>query len=280
MSMPYDLTAPVFPSPAAQRARGMGMLAVQRRGPASVLADLAMSGSLKLLFPRSSGDALDAVLLNTAGGITDGDRFRVQADLQADTRLRVTTQAAERVYRAASGQPGTVETRMRLASGAALTWLPQETLLYDGAALDRRLRIEMDADARVLACECLVFGRTAMGERVRRLHLRDRIDLVIAGRTAFADRLRLEGDAAAQLARAGIAAGARAMASLLLAEPCAARRLDDLRARLPETAGVSALGDGIVFARLLAPDSFALRAHLVPILRAVTQTDLPRPWML
>lgn len=239
-----------------------------------------MSGSLKLLFPRTSGGALQAVVLNTAGGITGGDRFEIVAEAEPGANLTVTTQAAERIYRAQPGAPGCVHSTLRAAAGAQLHWLPQETILYDGAALDRTLRIEAVSDARVLACETLAFGRLAMGERVHRVFLRDRLVLLLDGRLAFADRLRLDGDADAQLQRLAVAQGAMAMASVLLSATDAARNLPAIRDLLPETGGASAITNDLVFVRLLAHDTFSLRGDLVPLLVALTATDLPRPWMI
>ena len=262
----------------SNRARGCGHLRVGRRGVASVLRDLSQSGSGKLLFPRHGTGALQAVWLNTAGGITGGDRFALSAEAETGAALSLTTQAAERIYRAQPGAPGEVHTV--LTAGARIDWLPQETILFDGAALDRRLDIRMTADARVLACETLLFGRAAMGEVVHRLSFRDRIDLRVDGRLAFADRLRLDGDAAAALTRCGVADGAHAMASVLLAAPGAETYLDPLRAILPRTAGVSAPDRSILFLRLVAPDGFELRRHLIPVLRLLSGADLPRPWTL
>jgi len=264
----------------SNRARGRGHLRVGRRGPASVLRDLSQSGSGKLLFPRHGAEALQAVWLNTAGGITGGDRFALSAEAETGAALSLTTQAAERIYRAQPGAPGEVRTVLTAGAGARIDWLPQETILFDGAALDRRLDIRMTADARVLACETLLFGRAAMGEVVHRLSFRDRIDLHVDGRLAFADRLRLDGDAAAALSRRGVAGGAHAMASVLLAAPGAESYLNPLRALLPQSAGVSAPDRSILFLRLVAPDGFELRRHLIPVLRLLSGADLPRPWTL
>jgi urease accessory protein len=265
----------------AQRAQGRAMLAARRAGGRTRIADLSMSGSSKLLFPRVCGETLDAVVLNSAGGVTGGDRFALGMRAEAGAALRVTTQAAERIYRARDAEPpGEMRTALAVAPDATLLWLPQETILFDGAALDRHLDIRMAADARLIACETLIFGRAAMGETVRALRMRDRIDLRRDGRLVFADRLRLDGDARAALARAGVAGGAGAMASVLWAAPGVGARLDALRADLPAGAGASALDPDLVFLRLLAPDGFSLRAGLVPLLRRLTETDLPRPWML
>ncbi len=263
-----------------QRARGSARLTVRRRDETSVIDDLALSGSSKLLFPRRFGQELEAVLLNTAGGITGGDRFALEARVGPDAALTLTTQAAERIYRASPGAPGEVRTEIDLAAGASLRWLPQETIIFDGASLDRRLELRMSGGARLLTCECLIFGRKAMGETVRNLHLRDRIDLRIDGALAFSDRLRLDGDAQAQLDLAAVADGARAMASILVAAPGAGEGVDRLRKALPAGAGASALTEDLVFLRVLSPDGFALRQTIVPLLQDLAGGPIPKTWMI
>ena len=262
------------------RARGSVRVAARLRGDVTALADLHIAGSLKALFPQQRGQGLQAVLLNTAGGITGGDRFETGIDAAEGTRLTVTTQAAERIYRAQPGEIGHVTTHLTAAPGARLTWLPQETILYDGAALDRRLSIDAAPGARVIACETLVFGRRAMGETVRRLHLRDRIDLRVGGQLQFADRLRLDGDAEAQLQGHAVTGGGQAVASIVAFAPDIAARLEALRALLPDTGGVSALSGDLLVLRLVAEDAYALRVPLIPILRALTAQDLPRTWTI
>lgn len=267
-------------APATNRARGSGMLHVRTRDGATVLRDLRQSGSAKLLFPRTSGQSLQAVWLNTAGGITGGDRFTLDATVDTGARLTLTTQAAERVYRAAPGAPGHVTNRIVARDKAQVVWLPQETILFDSGALNRSLSVDMAENARVLACETLVFGREAMGEDVTTLALWDAIDIRVDGRLRFADRLRLEGDAHATLSGRAVTGGGRAVASVLLAEPGAAQHLGALRGLLPETAGVSAPDRSILFLRLVASDSFEMRRHLIPVLRYLTGAELPRPWTL
>ena len=238
-----------------------------------------MSGSSKLLFPRVK-DALQAVYLNSSGGVTGGDAFDVEARAEAGSHLVMTTQAAERVYRALPAETGRVETRLALEAGARLDWLPQETILFEGGALDRRLRIDMAGDARLTACESLVFGRHAMGEVLHDLRLRDHIDLRVDGRLAFADRLHLSGDAADTLAHPAIAGGAGAVATVIHAAPGSATLRDALRGMLPETAGVSALSEELLVLRLVSVDGYTLRGHLAPVLRRLSGAELPRPWMI
>lgn len=262
------------------RAVGQMRLSAKRRDAVSVIDRFQQSGSLKTLFPRPRGQALDAVLLNTAGGITGGDRFEIAATAGPDTQLTLTTQAAERAYKAQPGETGRMRTRLTVQDGARLDWLPQETILFDGARLDRRLSADLAGDARFLMVEPVIFGRHAMGETLTSGQFTDRIDIRRDGDLIFADRTALSGDIAAHLARPAIAGGAGAMAAVLLAAPEAETRLNAARATLPETGGVSLIRDDLLFARLLAPDGFTLRKSLLPLIAALTDTPLPRTWTI
>ncbi len=244
------------------RARGAAAVAVRVAGGRSRLARLRHEGCAKCLLPRAPG-APQAVLINTSGGLTGGDRISWTAEAEAGAELTVTTQAAERIYRAAGGE-ARVTTRLTLARGATLRWLPQETILFDGGRLERSLEVEMAPDTRLLALEAVVLGRAAMGETVRSGHLIDRWRVTRAGRLLHADTLRLSGPVADIAARPGVFAGHRAAATLLYVGADAADRLTALRTALPATAGASALGERLVI-RLLAPDARALRAILAPL---------------
>lgn len=273
-------TIPKTPPVASQRARGAIRLSGRVRGASTVIEELHQSGSFKLLFPRHSDAALQAVVLNTAGGVTGGDQFRLAVKARAESHLVLTTQAAERIYRAQPGEIGSVRTNLTLEDGAQLDWLPQETILFDRAALDRSINISMKASSRFLSCETLVFGRKTMGETVQDLYLRDRFDLRIDGKLAFADRLRLDGDAEKQLLRKAISDGANAMTSIVFAAKDAAQNIDTLRELLPETGGASALTNDLIFLRILREDSYYLRQSVIPVLAHLNQAALPRTWMI
>ncbi|TCM85734.1 urease accessory protein UreD [Rhodovulum steppense] len=264
---------------AQPRAQGLVRLSAKPGLHGTAIAGLRQSGAFKALFPRPRDGALDAILVNTAGGITGGDRFEADLQAQPGSHLRVTTQAAERAYRAQPGERGRVTNRLNVAAGARLDWLPQETILFDGAALDRRLVADLAPGARLLLVEPLVFGRAAMGEVLHAVSFRDRIEIRRAGVPLYLDALRLEGDLAAHLARPAVAFGAGAMASLILVAPEAEAHLAPLRALMPATGGVSLIGADLLALRLLAPDSFALRRVLVPVLGRLTDDALPRSWM-
>jgi urease accessory protein len=256
------------------------MVCSKARDGDSALSDFRTSGCLKTLFPHGSRDRLTGVFLNTAGGITGGDRLKFQAKAGMDSHLCLTTQAAERIYRAQPGEIGHVENHLTVAPGARLDWLPQETILFDHGALDRTLTIDMAAESRLLAVESLVLGRSAMGETLNATHLRDRIRIRRDDDLIFADTLRLDTDTLADLPRTAMLNGAGAMASVLFAAPEAEAHLTHLRDLMPPAGGVSLIRPGLLFARILAEDSFVLRQSLIPVLTHLNGANLPRTWMI
>lgn len=266
--------------PRQPRARGRLDVAAKLRAGRSRIADLHQSGSFKALFPHGVSSALQAVVLNTAGGVTGGDRYHLNARAEENAALVLTTQAAERIYRAQPGEVGHVRTALTIGRGGRLDWLPQETIVFDHAALDRRLEADVASDGRLLVVEPLVFGRTAMGETVNQGALTDRWRVRRGGDLIFADTLRLDGAVQQTLDRAASGQGARAMASLLLVAPDADLYLDSLRDTLGEKGGASLIRPGVLFGRCLAVDGFALRRHIIPAIQALSGAAIPKTWTL
>ncbi|WP_432675319.1 urease accessory protein UreD [Nioella aestuarii] len=220
------------------------------------------------------------MLLNTSGGVTGGDRFTVEAEAESTARLTLTTQAAERVYRAQPGETGRVDTRLTIASGGRIDWLPQETIVFERSSLRRRLRVDMAPDATLLLVEPLVFGRRAMGEVLNDIRLSDRIEIHRDDERILTDATRLDGSVPQVMKGAATGDGATALATVILAAPGAEAFLDNVRDLLPAAAGASVIRPDLLFVRILAEDSFALRASLIPVISLLHRAELPRTWML
>lgn len=263
---------------ALPRARGALVLSTKVRGPESAIDRLRSSGCLRALFPRGSG-AVEAIVINTSGGLTGGDALEVTAIAGAGSQLTLTTQAAERVYRASS-DVARVESRLTVEPGARLHWLPQELIVFEGGRLNRRLRADLAGDAQLLLVEPVVLGRTAMGERLRDIRFRDRIEIWRDGAPLYLDALDLAGDAEARMSRAATGGGAAAMVSLVYVAPDAEAHLAPLRALMPATGGVSLLRPDMLVLRLLAADSMILRRSLLPVLDRLSRDTLPISWRL
>jgi urease accessory protein len=200
--------------------------------------------------------------------------------VQTGAKACFVAQAAERFYRALPDDaPAQVRTSLMVEAGAAAEWLPQESILFDRCALDRRLDVDVSEGAWFLGLETLVFGRKAMGETVRTAHLRDAIRIRHAGRLVLHDAIRIDGDVSAKLDRAAIGGGAAAIATVVLVSPDAAARLDAVRAALaPFEAGASAWS-GMLVARIVAQDGACIRAAIVAGLAPLRDgRALPRVW--
>ncbi|WP_375455327.1 urease accessory protein UreD [uncultured Methylobacterium sp.] len=275
------------PAPARQRSAGHVALRVGTDGAGTPtrVRDLSESGPARLRFPRAHGGAMEAILVNTAGGIACGDALTVSLDLEAQAGLVLTTTAAEKVYRS-DGPVSRIANRVALGPGARLAWLPQETILFDRARLRRRFTADLAPDAGLLVFEAVAFGRAARGETVEAGLFEDVWRVRRAGRLAYADSLRLDGPIAALLARPAIGGGARACATLLDLSPGAEARLEEARALLEAFGANAASGveagasawNGHLAIRFLAPDLGRLRDLAARLLARYRGAPMPRVW--
>ncbi len=280
----YDAASLSDLLPALQRAQGELRAAFGRRDGRTVLRDLRQEGCLKARFPRPERDAWTGmVMLNSSGGLAGGDALSTTVQVGEGGRSTVAAQAAERCYRALpDDRPTRVRNRVEIASGSAVEWLPQETILFDRCALDRRLDVVATGTAWFLGVEALVFGRAAMGETVNRAVLRDVIHIRRDGVPVLHDAVRLDGAVGDLLSRVAMMRGARALATIVLAAPDAEQHLDAVReamAPCPAEWGASAW-DGLLVLRILAGDGARLRASVTLGLRVLRGSrPLPRVWL-
>ncbi len=259
-------------NPDLQRAVGSAEVGFTSGG----LSHLYQSGCAKLLLPKSYTDRAEAVFVNTAGGATSGDRLSLSVMLDDNAALTTTTQAAERIYRSTGGHAEIINAAT-LGANAALDWLPQETILFDGSALDRRLTVDMHDTATFLATETFVLGRRAMGETLTRAALSDRWRITRGGRIAYADTLRFNDPA--DLAHRATLNGNRALTTLVYIAPDAEDRLTQARRLLPTDIETAASAwNGMLVARFLAPDAQPLRAALITFLSNFRGRAMPRVW--
>ena len=265
-----------------QRATGELRVSVKRRGGESVLDGLRQAGCLKARFPRAIAPGwFDATTVNTSGGVVGGDSLRSLISVGEGARATIAAQAAERFYRALPGSaPSVVRTGVEIGPNAAAEWLPQETILFDRCALDRRLTIDIAAGSWFLGVEMLVFGRAAMGERVVTARLRDLIQVRRGEDLLLHDAIRLDGEVDQVLERTAIAGGARAVATLVYVAPDAEGRLDAVRNALTEPDGGASAWNGMLIARILAPDGASSRRSVMAALSVLRDgRPLPRVWL-
>lgn len=267
--------------PARQRSAGRIAVAFAAENGRTRIDALSESGPLRLRVPRGAGRPLDAVLLNTGGGVACGDRLSISADAGPDIDAVLTSQAAERIYRS-DGAEAAIAVRLTVGPRARLDWLPQETILYDRARLRRRFEVDVAEGGALLAYESVVFGRVASGETVAEGLLHDVWRVRRGGKLVFADTLRLAGPISAQLDREAIGGGCRALATLLHIAPDAETRLDEARSLLASAGCRCGAGAwrGCLVVRFLAPEIGLLRTAAARFLEGFRGREMPRVWML
>ncbi|SHK28848.1 urease accessory protein [Bradyrhizobium lablabi] len=264
---------------AANRARGAVRFDVRQVEGVTRRHHLHESGSLRVRFPSPEGDGLSAVFVNTAGGVAGGDRFEIDIAAGEGTRLAVTTAAAEKIYRA-QGPAAELDIALKVAAGAHLAWLPQETILFDRARVSRRIDIDLAADASLLLCEIVVFGRAAMGERMLHGEFVDRWRLTRGGRLVFAENIRLDGDIGEKLAKSAVAKGGAAIGTALIVpgDEALVTRIREVANSFGGEVGISAW-NGFAMARFCAQDAARLRADMIAVLGRASDAALPRLWL-
>jgi urease accessory protein len=274
---------------AHQRVDGEARIAFRRRADGVIaLSDLYQRAPCRVLFPTTeAGEPLQAVLLTTSGGLTGGDRTRVSVSVEPGARATITTQAAEKIYRALPDTgDAVVQVEMQVGEGAWAEWLAQETIVFEGSRLRRLFAADVAATGRLLAVESIVFGRTAMGEFFNSGMLHDAWRISRAGRLIWADALHLDGDVQ-RLRTMPFGFGTSvACSTILYAGADAPQQLVEARRLLSDCAlpcGATTL-DGIMLVRIMADDASELRAAVMKLIAGIRQAaaslpaQLPRVW--
>lgn len=228
-------------------------------------------GSAKCRMPRGSSEA---ILINTSGGLAGGDRLEIAATAKTGAALTLTSQAAERIYRTL-GPAAEVKIKLCAEAGSTLLWMPQESIFFEGAALDRSLEVNLETGTTFLAVEPMVFGRREMGEHVKHVSVVDRWSIRRAGKLLHSDVFRLGPDWPHSKATFG---DNHAAATVLLVSDQAENQIEKIRAVLGPDDGASAW-NGKLIARLLAKDGFHLRKSLIQVFAACMGRErLPKTW--
>jgi urease accessory protein len=239
-------------------------------------------GALRYRLPRRPDGVREAMIVNVAGGLAGGDQIRIGAQAEAGSRLVVSSAAAERIYRSA-GDITSVTLNLTVANEACLAWLPNETILHDGARLTRRAELTLAPAGRLLVAEIVVLGRKAAGEHWRAGAFQDSWRLRRGEKLLFAEELRLGEAFPDAFERDGGLAGCNALATLLFCAPDAEDHLSALRTILsqqPEIRFGASARDGLVFARLVGEDDLALRRATARAAQALAGRNLPLPRLM
>ncbi|SDR59024.1 urease accessory protein [Rhizobiales bacterium GAS191] len=263
-----------------QRANGCGrvVLSGSEKGPRIV--DVFQRSPIRIMFPRVGDGAIEeAVLVNTAGGIAGGDRLDLDVTVLANASIAVTSQAAEKVYRALN-EPARITTKLKACEAAKLAWLPQETIVFNWGRLRRETEIELSSGAELLALEWLVLGRAAHGEEMVGGHITDSWRVKKDGRLIWADSFRATDEVFPHLQRKALLSNCKAVGTLIYFGPHLDTRLEflrDIAASLECHCAATSVG-GLIIVRFAAKVSYDLRLALRNLLQQFSRELGPGPF--
>ncbi|MBO6825331.1 MAG: urease accessory protein UreD [Sneathiella sp.] len=271
-------------TPRLARSEGQVEVSIIQKNGNSVIKRLFQSGCGRVRFPEvDHKDLPEAVLINTSGGLTGGDGMAYRLSAEAGAGLTVTGQAAEKIYKSL-GDPVHINSDITVGADAYLEWMPQETILFDRSHLDRLNRVELEETATFLGVEANVFGRTAHGEVVRDIKIRDAWQVRRGGKLIWFDRFLFDGNAHEELSRPALLNGAVAMGTIICAGKNVAELVDPLREKSEEMesrVGISALEDDFIILRIMDENAARFRVHMMTIIRVLRNSlrggDNPMP---
>lgn len=264
-------------------------LSFARDGAHTRLRDRRHSGPLRVqrpFYPEGAG-VCHVYVLHPPGGVVAGDLIELSVTVEPGAHALVTTPAATKLYRSGGASARQLQT-LRVAAGATLEWLPQETIAFDGAQVELATHVELEPGARYLGWEVLCLGRPAAQERFARGTLCSALELSRAGQLHYTERGVYSGGSAVLTEPWGLA-GQPVVATLLCVDPgvsaclAAARELTALIAA-PARAAVSCWDD-LLIARYLGPSveqARSLFSALWSQLRGQLQqraVSAPRIWL-
>ena len=263
-----------------QRADGSGRMVLNGSDNGTLIVDVFQRSPIRIMFPRSGGSAIEeAVLINTAGGIAGGDRLEFGVTALANASIAVTSQAAEKVYRALS-EPARITTKLKACETAKLAWLPQETIVFNSGRLSRETEIELSSGAELLALEWLVLGRAAYGEEMMGGHITDSWRVKKEGRLIWADSFRVTDEIFPHLNRKALLSNNKAVGTLIYFGPCLDTRLEFLRNIAPSLGchcAATSVG-GLIIVRFATEVSSHLRHALRSFLEQFNRELGPGPF--
>jgi urease accessory protein len=263
-----------------QRASGVARIVLRGSDGGTEVGDIYQKFPVRIMLPMIDDDAVkEAVIVNAAGGIAGGDRLEFDVTALGSARVTVTSQAAEKIYRALD-RPAHILTRLKVRDAGKLGWLPQETIIFDSARIRRQTEIDLCTGAELMALEWLVFGRTAHGEEVTRGNICDRWLVRRDSRLVWADSFRVADETFPHLRRRALLSHYIAIGTLLYFGPHLERRLEMLREVAQSLACncVATMVNGLIVVRLAAEASSDLRASLICMLRHLGREGDPGPF--
>jgi len=213
------------------------------------------------------------IIVHPPGGIAGGDRLNISARIEQDAWAQITSPGAAKWYRATG--PAYQQLDLKVAAGATLEWLPQETIVYSAAQAELTTSIELEGDARLFYWDVVALGRPASGERFDLGHFQAHLDIRRDGRLLWHERQRITGNDGLLDSPIGLD-GNPVFATLLVTGEIATELLERCRSLGHAVRGDLTQLPGLLVARCLASEALLARAWLIDLWRLLRPALLGR----
>ncbi|VVO56338.1 Urease accessory protein UreD [Pseudomonas fluorescens] len=213
------------------------------------------------------------IIVHPPGGIAGGDRLDISASVGRDAWAQITSPGAAKWYRAAG--PAYQQLALKVASGATLEWLPQETIIFSAAQAELSTCVELEGDARLFYWDVVALGRPASGERFDFGHFQAQLDIRRDGRLLWHERQRIVGGDGLLDSPIGLD-GQPVFATLLVTGDIDSQLLERCRSLPNEVRGDLTQLPGLLVARCLASEALLARGWLIDLWRLLRPALLGR----
>ena len=213
------------------------------------------------------------IIVHPPGGIAGGDRLAISARVEADAWAQLTSPGAAKWYRATGPAYQTLD--LKVAAGATLEWLPQETIVFSAAQAELRTTIDLEGDARLFYWDMVALGRPASGERFDRGHFQSQLDIRRDGQLLWHERQRIQGGDGLLDSPIGLD-GQPVFATLLVSGEIDSKLLERCRSVPTRVRGDLTQLPGLLVARCLAGEALHARAWLIELWRLLRPALLGR----
>jgi len=213
------------------------------------------------------------IIVHPPGGIAGGDRLAISARVEADAWAQLTSPGAAKWYRATGPAYQTLD--LKVAAGATLEWLPQETIVFSAAQAELSTRIDLEGDARLFYWDMVALGRPASGERFDRGHFQSQLDIRRDGQLLWHERQRIQGGDGLLDSPIGLD-GQPVFATLLVSGEIDSKLLERCRSVPTRVRGDLTQLPGLLVARCLAGEALHARAWLIELWRLLRPALLGR----
>ena len=237
-------------------------------------------GNLKARLIRNYSINDDLIIINTAGGLTSGDVNFNSIKISNDVVLNITTQSMEKVYKCKNLLAHTY-TNITIGSDSYVSWMPLETIFFNGGKLRRRINIDLELSSNFLGIETIIFGRKAMGEKVKKGFLDDAWQINKNGKLLYSDFNRIDGNIDYKLSNNLVMQGNNILCNIIYT----GRKMKVYNRKILKVinkskyfAGVSIVNE-VMLLKVLAKDINEIRAFLDKFMDILDNNfNLPKIW--